>query len=1214
MKPAVAWVVLAVSLLTSAEAGGAVGNATRRKHLPLDRLGSVAMKTPENSLYFHDRVIVKLSPSAGAAKTARSFGISSLDAFAQRYSVESISRVFPEASVPNNEGEVDLTRFYVMKYSSPVDAFAVAKELSDVPEVDYAEPWFIYRTDGAPAAAPDDSLYSLQWALTRIRADSAWSVSQGDTSVVIGIVDTGVQWDHPDLAGNIWINPGETGPDSHGIDKRFNGIDDDGDGKIDDWHGWDFGGSDYNNPAEDNNPSPFDTNTAHGTHVAGIASAVTNNHTGIAGIGYHCRILPVKVSADNDHRSNGFALIIAGFQGVAYAAQMGANVINLSWGGGGASQFEQDVVNFVTEHGALVVAAAGNSLHGTSDPSFPAGYEHVISVAATDPSDVREYYSNYGSTIDVCAPGGDYNGANTTILSTYYPSTYEGLAGTSQAAPQVSGVAALVKARFPSYNPLQVGEQVRVSCDDITSSNPGFVNMLGRGRINAYRALTVSSPSIRMTSMVLRDSAGGNDNGVPEPGETVSMVASFTNYLQPTGAGAVIALSVSDTNIRILNALDAVGSVGTMDTVSNESAPFVFRVGAHVPPAYPVTFALSMSDGSYHDVQFFSIVLNPTYATHNVNNVRTTLNNRGNIGFNDFDYNTQGVGFKYGGDNQLYEGGLLIGYSSAKLVDVVRNPAQAEDRDFTSHELYSLSTPGLVSDQDGRTVFSDSAAAAANRVGVRVHMYSYAFNQDPDRDYVIVRYDIRNVSGRPLSDLYAGLFFDWDIHDTSVTDDSYFARNRTSFDSSRNLGYAWYNTPSPTVYCGARALDGTAGYAGLIRDSISATRDQKWLWLSGGVKRTNRTDDIHFVISSGPYTLGDGGVQTIGFALLGGGNLPALQTHADAALQKWTYIKSLEGPRPKLAIAVHQNPVVSKFADIFVTSDIPLEAIPRMLVNTGTHPADTVMLALTSPNLFKGSCQFSASGTSTISVSAAGLDGRDTVATRTFNVLLLKRGLAGSVTDPGNNAVLQVPAGALGEDTYFTVVPDGGPDNRAPLIGGIYAFGPGREFSSPLMLTVKFPRAAVKMGNERYLHVYRETGSRWMPLTSWIDLGKGTVTAAVSSLGRFALGYDEQPSTAAVPSSYRLEQNFPNPFNPQTVIRFGLPEAGTVRLRVVDLMGREVSRLADEDRDAGFYEVVWNGTDAGNRPVASGIYFYQLEVFHAGALKFSKTDKMAIIR
>lgn len=1210
--PSLAWIVLALSLISSLDAPASSRNIIRRKHLPLDRLGNVAMKTPENSSYFHDRVIVKVGSSGSLSKSARSFGIAALDAFAQKYSVESISRVFPEASAPVRNGEVDMTRFYVMKYHSPVDPFSAAKELSGLPEVEYAEPWFIYRTDGTPAFSPNDSLYSLQWALTRIKADSAWNVGQGDSSVVIGIVDTGVQWDHPDLAANIWINPGETGLDSLGNDKRTNGIDDDGDGKIDDWHGWDFGGADFNNPVEDNNPTSTGDNDAHGTHVAGIASAVTNNHTGIAGVGYHCRILAVKAAADNDTRASGFAFIIAGFPGIVYAARMGAKVISLSWGGAGASQFEQDAVNIATEHGALIVAAAGNG--SSTEPSYPAGYDHVISVAATNAGDVRESYSNFGPSIDVCAPGGDFSGPNSTILSTYYPNTYAGLAGTSQATPQASGVAALVKARFPSYNALQVGEQVRVTCDDITSLNPSYVNKLGRGRINAYRALTASSPSLRMTSLSLRDSVGGNNNGIPEPNETVSIVTGFTNYLQPTSAGAAIALSTSDTNIQIVNANYAVGSIATMDTVTNEGAPFVIHVGANIPQTYPVTFTLTMSDGSYNDVQFFSILLNPSFATHNINNVQTTLTNRGNIGFNDFSANTQGVGFVYGGDNQLFEGGLLIGYSPTKLVDVLRGPGIAEDQDFTSHQVYSLKTPGLVSDQDGGTLFADSLAAAANRVGVRVNMYSYAFGTDPNRDYVIVRYDIKNVSGGTLSNLYAGLFFDWDMHDPGDVDANYYAHNMTSFDSSRNLGYAWYDTTAPTIYCGARALEGAGGYVGLIRDSVSGNRDEKWSWLSGGVRPTTRSDDIHFVISSGPYTLGDGGMQTVGFALLGGRGLSALGTSADSALSKWNYIKSLQGVRPKLAVAVHQNPVLSRYADLYVTSDVPLAATPTMVINGATGPPDSVTLAPIARHVFRGSYQFTASGTSSITVHAAGVDGLDTVATRTFSVQLLKRGLAGSITDPGKHAVLQVPAGALDEDIYFTIMTDDKPVGKSPLIGVIYACGPGREFSSPMTLTLKFPRAAVKSGKERYLHVYREIGGGWTPLASWIDLGAASVTATVNSLGRFALGYDELASVAPVPTSYRLEQNFPNPFNPRTVIRFALPEDGAIRLRVFDLMGREIKGLADEDRTAGFYEVVWDGTDVGNRAVAGGIYFCSLEVFRGGVLKFAGTEKMALIR
>ncbi len=1212
---AAALIVAAGFLCAATQAEGAVPHPPRRKHLPLDRLGYVKMKDPETSSYFHDRVIVKLAQGetlpAGGAKTVAAFGISALDRMAQRYSAQSITRAFPEAPAPRHEGDVDLSRFYVMKYSSPVDAFNLAKEMSALGEVEYAEPWFIYPTTGTQVFTPNDSLYNLQWALRVIRADSAWSVGQGDTSVVIGIVDTGLQWDHPDLAGNVWINPGEIGLDGMGRDKRTNGIDDDGDGKIDDWHGWDFGGADYNNVVEDNDTRPTGDNTAHGTHVAGIASGVTDNHTGVAGVGFHCRLLGVKTSADNDTRASGFAYIIAGFQGIVYAAQMGAKVISCSWGGPGASQFEQDVVNYATAQGALIVAAAGNG--GSSNPSYPSGYDHVISVAATDGADIRETYSNYGTTIDVCAPGGDFSGANSTILSTYYPSTYAGLAGTSQATPQVSGVAALVKARFPSYNAIQVGEQVRVTCDDISGANPSFINKLGRGRLNAYRALTGSSPSLRMTSMTLRDSAGGNNNGVAEPNETVSIVAEFTNYLQPTSAGAAVTLSVSDTIIQILSSGFNAGSVATLDSVSNANAPFVFHVGPNVPQTYPVDFMLTMSDGSYHDVQFFTVLINPSYATHDGNNVLTTLSNRGNIGFNDFDQNSQGVGFIYGGDNQLFEGGLMIGTSPSKVVDVVRNPALGEDRDFSSTGVYSIRIPGLVSGQDGRTVFSDSAAPASNRLGVRVNMYSYQYGTDPDRDYVIVRYDIRNTSGATLSNLYAGLFFDWDVHDPGDVDGSYYAHNRTSFDQSRNLGYSWYDTTAPTVYCGASTLDGAGGYAGLVRDSVTGSRAEKWSWMSGGVNLTSRVDDIHFVVSSGPYTIGDGGVQTVGFALLGGVGLPGLQAHADAALEKWNYIKSLQGARPRVAVAIHQNPVLSKFADLYVSSDLPLADPPTLSVRTGTASPDTVSLALISPGLYKGAYQFSLSGTSTIRVSAVGVSGLDTVATRTFNVQLLKSGIAGSIAEPERNAILQVPEGALAEDTYFTAAREARTDQQATRIGNVYTFGPARAFSSPMTLTLQYPRSAIMRGTERFLRIARVEEMKFTPLKSWVDAGTSTVTASVDALGSFALVYDETGG-GTVPLSYRLEQNFPNPFNPQTVIRFQIPEEGRVLLRVFDIMGREVAHLIDEERGAGFYEVVWDGTGASQAPLPSGIYFCAMEVFQSGRIAFTQTQKMSIIR
>jgi subtilisin family serine protease len=871
-----------------------------KKSLPLDRVNGAVVKTPETSQYFPDRIIVKLTSTSGSSKSTSSFGVPAVDKFVQQYSALSVRPLFPNHSAPEGVStssavqQVDLTKFYVLKYSSPIDPFKVAEELSQLPDVQYAEPWFIYPVSGATVFTPNDTLFSKQWNLARVKADSAWSVSTGDTSVVIGIVDTGVQWDHPDLAANIWTNPGETGLDSLGHDKRTNGIDDDHNGYVDDWHGWDFGGADFNfNPLiGDNDARPTADNTAHGTHVAGIAGAVTNNVTGVAGAGFNCRILAVKTSADNDTRA-GAAYIIAGFEGIVYAVDMGAKIINCSWGGSGASQAEQDIVDYVVGKGAIIVAAAGNQ--NSTAPSYPASYNGVLSVAATNTVDQKATYSNFGSTIDVSAPGGWAISVDPTyeILSTYFPSTYAVDAGTSMASPLVAGICGLVAAHNPSYSGLQVGEQVRVTCDNIDAGNSSYIHALGQGRVNAYRALTVSSPSLRMTTLSVKDSVGGNNNGVLEQNETFTVVTNFHNYLQSTTSAATVTLTTSDTTVQILNGSFPIGAVPTAGSVNNFTNPFQVHIKSVVPPGHLVTFTLIIHDGAYNDFQSFSVLINPTFVSHDINNINVTLTNIGRIGYLDIN-NTYGNGFIFAGGNQLYEGGLLIGTSSTKIVDVVRNPT-TQDADFSSTQIYGMSTPGTFAAQEGSAVFTDAAAAPANKIGLQVKMHSYAFTTTADSDYVLLQYNIKNTTAGTVSNLYAGLFMDWDMLPN-------FDQNKTSYDAGRSLGYAWDTSLANTVYAGVRALEGAASYRGLVNSvSIDLSRSGKFSWLSAGVITTDSVGDIHLVVSSGPYTIASNETKVIGFALVAGKNLTSLQTHADAAQTKWNALKPLVGVKEEKA-------------------------------------------------------------------------------------------------------------------------------------------------------------------------------------------------------------------------------------------------------------------------------------------------------------------------
>jgi len=847
--------------------GGAMKTPIK-KQLPLDIIPNVELKSPLDSEFLPDRIIIKLMPEIIAPTTKTAFGITTLDIALSHLSGVTVEKMFSHSPFLKKEGDVDISKFYVVKYSSPDNPFALAKEISLLDEVQFAEPWFIYKVN----YTPNDPSFGLQWGLTKVKAQQAWDISQGDTSVVIGIVDSGVEWTHQDLSVNIWNNQNEI---------PNNNIDDDNNGYVDDIHGWDFAGAQWQNIQGDNNPSPMGSNNSHGTHVAGIASATTDNAIGVAGMGFKCKILPVKCSADNDTRApGGVGYILTGYQGIAYAAMMGADVVNCSWGGSGGSQTEQDLINFATQQGTLICAAAGND--GTKSFFSPAGYQNVIGVAATDQNDTKASYSNYGEVVDVCAPG-------SSIYNTIYPNTYTYQYGTSMASPFVAGLAGLVKSHFSNYTSQQVGEQLRVTCDNIDNINPSYAGQLGRGRINSLKALTDSSlPSVRMNSISISDSFGGNGNGYPQPSETLSISCNFQNFLAPTSANAIIQLTSTNSFVTIVNGSFSLGTIGTLQTASNASSPFRVFVKSNVPQSHKVQMKLLFTDGAFTDFQTFTFLVNPTFQTHDVNKIQMTLTNNGKLGFFDFPNNTQGVGFVFNNINHLFEGGLIIGTSATKLVNVARNPNNLQDNDFQSTNFYSLTSPGIISDQDGYTMFTDNSAPVANKIGVRVDMYSYAFSEFPSDKFIILRFYVKNTTASTLSNVYIGQFYDWDLGTATS--------NYTKYDATRSLGYVYDSgTNARKEYIGIRALDSAKSYRALVNQAgIDLTRAGKWNWISGGTSSaTAGPADVHNVISSGPFTIPAGNTIMLGFAVIAGdSSLENLQENADAAKNKWEQIKT----------------------------------------------------------------------------------------------------------------------------------------------------------------------------------------------------------------------------------------------------------------------------------------------------------------------------------
>ena len=302
------------------------------------------------------------------------------------------------------------------------------------PNVLYAEPNHLaYATDTLPNDLYFNPPYSLQWGLSRIEAPAAWDITTGANHVVIAIVDTGIDLDHPDL-----LCPGKLTP------------------------GYDFA----------NDDSIPDDDNGHGSHVAGIAAACTNNNTGVAGVAWGARLMPVKVL---DSVGNGYYDDVAA--GIIYAVNQGADIINLSLGGSGGSQTLAGAVQYAYNYGRLVVAATGNN---NGPVLYPAAYPEAMAVAATDEFDQRAWFSNYGPETDIAAPGVD-------IYSTWNGGGYLSASGTSMATPYVAGLAALLWSLNPGLTRDQVRDVIQSTADDL--GTPGKDNYFGYGRINARRAL-----------------------------------------------------------------------------------------------------------------------------------------------------------------------------------------------------------------------------------------------------------------------------------------------------------------------------------------------------------------------------------------------------------------------------------------------------------------------------------------------------------------------------------------------------------------------------------------------------------------------------------------------------------------------------------------------------------------------------------------------------
>ena len=451
------------------------------------------LPTPANraSQYKADELLVKFKPGMAADKAnaiARGTGARSVKSFRRPHQLKSSA--------------IDRWRHIKLNPGSDIDD--VRTRLLKNPNVELVE----YNYTLSAHLLPNDPDFTQLWGLHNIGqtggltgadidAPEAWDVTTGNSNVVVAVIDTGVDYTHEDLAANMWVNAGEI---------AGNGIDDDGNGYIDDVYGYDF----FNNDAD-----PMD-DVGHGTHVSGTIAGVANNGIGITGVSWNARIMALKFLSYEGGLDSGAV------SAILYATDMGATIMNNSWGGYFYSQIVKDAIADAEASGVLFVASAGND-HSDNDrsPVYPASYDlpNIITVAATDHNDLKADFSNYGATtVDLGAPG-------VSIYSTVPNAGYALKEGTSMAAPHVSGAAALLLSRYPLLNYTQIKSRLMLNVDQV-SGMPGLT--VSNGRLNIFRAIeddTISPATINdlavntieKFSVTLNWTASGDDNNNGTP-------------------------------------------------------------------------------------------------------------------------------------------------------------------------------------------------------------------------------------------------------------------------------------------------------------------------------------------------------------------------------------------------------------------------------------------------------------------------------------------------------------------------------------------------------------------------------------------------------------------------------------------------------------------------------------------------------------------------
>ena len=778
---------------------------------------------------------------------------------------------------------VDLSRIYKFTFDSGINLKFAQELLYRSGYFEYVEMIYLPKPFKGKIY-PSDPELSKQYYLENINAYRAWNIQKGDSSLILGLSDTGTDIDHPDLTGKIAYN----------YDDTIDGIDNDNDGYVDNFYGWDLG---------ENNNNPGVNKLSHGAHISGLLAAEADNEEGIAGLAYNIPFLPIKIDDE-------YGQLTMAYESIVYAADQGCSVVNCSWGGiKGAGQYGQDIINYATYNkDVLIVAAAGNS--DSDEKYYPAGYDNVISVAGTNRKDYKWSGSTYNYSVDLAAPA-------SLVYSTWNNGNYVNLSGTSAAAPMVTATAGLVRSQFPNLNALQTGEQIRLNTRNLYHkvSMSQYKDKLGTGLLDMYHAVNkISYPSVRFSDITWK-----HQNFNPGGYDTIMISGKFTNYLAKTSLNAEVVLRCNHPSVFLVDSTFFIGALNEMGSVNNANNPFRAVILPNMPVSEEVNFKLVYKYGNKQDYQYIQQVANRGYYTLNTGDFRVTMNSSSRMGYND-DHYKQGIGLLHKNmkESMLSTGGFLVGVSPAKVSDVVYGE-KGFDNDFsasqTIHKKDSTSQPHY--ENQYQSVFDDADLGSLS-TGLSVTQNILEWSPSKDQGYIILEYIIRNDTSFKIKNIYTGYFIDWDIHHSH--------KDRCEWDKNKDLSYV-YDTEGYGIG-GMKLLNATKPVNHYAFDNDGADNSieindgfagyEKWQVMQNNRKKagfsTSHGNDVSHLLSSGPYDLAPGDSIVISYAIMAGNNKADIQQAADRAVYQYFNVSNTgDIQKDDRDLSVFPNPAAESF-------------------------------------------------------------------------------------------------------------------------------------------------------------------------------------------------------------------------------------------------------------------------------------------------------------